>query len=127
MAAKARALLPGFVIRRLPRFLLWFFAISSVPLFALLFGHLSGFPTWIRLGGWILYAVGLPLLIYRFISPMPKALARVRRGELPCWYCGYDVRQCAEPRCPECGHDLNAQDLQAKWGEAITRASRPRR
>jgi len=126
MAANEVASLPAFVIRRLPRFLLWVFAISCVPLFVLLFGHLSGFPAWFRVGGWILYAVGLPLLIYRFVSPMPKALARVRRGELPCWNCGYNVRGVDQPRCPECGHDLNAQDLQAKWDEAITRASRHR-
>jgi len=124
MPANEIAALPAFVIRRLPRFLLCFFALSCVPLVALLFGHLSGVPAWFRVGGWVFYAVGLTLLIYRFVSPMPKALARVRRGELPCWHCGYDVRHCTEPRCPECGHDLDAQDLQSRWDEAITRAAR---
>jgi hypothetical protein len=123
MTANETDSLPAFVIQRSPRFLLWLLAISCV----LLVGHLSGLPTWILAGSWTVYAVGLPLLIIWFVSPMPRALARVRRGELPCWHCGYDVRHCTEPRCPECGHDLNAQDLQAKWDEAITRATRKRR
>lgn len=127
MPANEIASLPHFARGRMPRFLMGMLLLSGLMLLSNLVGPLFGFPAWFQIAGWILYAIALPLLIVWFVTPMPKALARVRRGELPCWHCGYDLRHCTEPRCPECGHDLNAQDLQAKWDEAITRANRKRR
>jgi uncharacterized paraquat-inducible protein A len=127
MATNQLAQLPGFVRGRLPWFLLWLFGLIAVTFFATLVAPMAGFPLWFRIAGWIIYAITLPVLIGWFVTPMPRALARVRRGELPCWHCGYDVRHCTKPRCPECDHELNAQELQARWDEAITRAARKRR
>lgn len=119
--------LPRFVRGRLPWFLLGMTALVGVILYLTLLAPLSPWPNWFRVAGWTLYAICLPLLIIWFVTPMPKARARVRRGELPCWHCGYNVRGVDQPRCPECGHDFNAQELQAKWNEAITRAAHNRR
>lgn len=127
MPANEIASLPSFAPGRLPRFLVGMFLLSGLMVLSNTVGPLFGFPAWFQVAGWILYAIALPLLIVWFVSRMPRALARVRRGELPCWHCGYDARHCTESRCPECGHDLDAQDLQSRSDKAITRADRKRR
>jgi hypothetical protein len=51
---------------------------------------------------WLLYILGLPLLVSAALTAFRKIRSRIRRGRGRCSHCGYDLRGGGNT-CPECG------------------------